>query len=101
MAQWPSLLGGRNKLVSWLNKFVEKSRSRELKQVIGNGRLIESSDGLTVEIWGSEKGPIIFFPVCKQDGSGRVFYGFRMADGKEYTEAMLPPGAKIFDPTPP
>lgn len=102
MAQWPSLLGGKKKLVGWLNRFLEKARSRELKQVIGNGRLVESSDGLTVEIWDSHSpGAIIYFPVCKQDGSERKYFGFRMADPKEYLESELPAGANIFDPTPP
>lgn len=100
MAQWPGLLGGKKKLVGWLNKFLEKSRSRELKQVTGNGRLIESSDGLCVEIWGGQpSGQILALRVCKLDGSVK-FLLFRMADTAEYDEDNLPEGTNIYDPTP-
>jgi hypothetical protein len=50
MIQWPSLLGGSHKLVSWLNKLMRCARASEIKQVIGNGRLIENSDGKILEI---------------------------------------------------
>lgn len=51
MIRWPSLLGGKHKLVSWLNRLVIGCRASEVTQVIGSGRLIESTSGKTIEIW--------------------------------------------------
>lgn len=53
MTKWPSLLGGTHKIVGWLNKLVVSARASEVKKVIGNGRLIETTDGKTIEIWNS------------------------------------------------
>lgn len=44
MIQWPSLLGGKHKLVPWLNKVLACCKASEIKQVIG-GKLIENTDG--------------------------------------------------------
>lgn len=54
MIQWPNKLGGKPKLVNWLNRMLDRCRASELKQVIG-GRLIENSDGKTLVIDGAEK----------------------------------------------
>lgn len=45
MIQWPALLGGKNKLVGWLNKLLRCARASEIKQVVGPGHLRESTDG--------------------------------------------------------
>lgn len=50
MIQWPALLGGKNKLVAWLNKLLRAGRSSELKKVVGPGHLIENTDGKTLVI---------------------------------------------------
>ena len=50
-------LGGTPKLVGWLNKLVVSARASEVKKVIGNGRLIETTDGKTIEIWNSPPRP--------------------------------------------
>lgn len=49
--RWPSLLGGRSKLVPWLNKLLECAKSCEIKQVIG-GKI----DGNTLTIFGASGG---------------------------------------------
>lgn len=44
MLPWPSKIGGSHRLAGWLNRFVDRSRAAEVKQIIG-GRFIETSDG--------------------------------------------------------
>jgi hypothetical protein len=47
MIQWPRKLGGKPKIVSWLNRMLDGVRASEVKGVIG-GRLIENSDGKVI-----------------------------------------------------
>jgi len=47
MIQWPSKLGGKPKLVGWLNRLLDRCKASEIKNIIG-GRLIETSDGKTL-----------------------------------------------------
>lgn len=49
MIQWPSKLGGKHKLVGWLNKVLSKCQASEIKAVIG-GKLLPSTDGKTLVI---------------------------------------------------
>jgi hypothetical protein len=51
MIRWPNLLGGTHKLVGWLNSLLIGCRAAEIKQVIGPGRLISSTDGKIIEIY--------------------------------------------------
>ena len=55
MVRWPGKLGGRHKLVGWLNAFLDASRAHQVKQIIG-GRLIENSDGKILVV--GEGGPV-------------------------------------------
>jgi hypothetical protein len=55
MIQWPSLLGGTHKLVSWLNRLLRACRSAEIKQVVG-GYLKPSTDGQCLVILGNNSG---------------------------------------------
>lgn len=62
MIQWPYKLGGKPKIVSWLNRLLDGVRASEVKGVIG-GRLIENSDGKVIVIGDSQaasSGPQMF-----------------------------------------
>lgn len=50
MIRWPSLLGGKPKIVNWLNRLVLGCRASEVKEVRGNGKLIENTDGKIIII---------------------------------------------------
>lgn len=49
MIQFPRKLGGKPKIVSWLNRLLDGVRASEVKGVIG-GRLIENSDGKVIVV---------------------------------------------------
>lgn len=65
MIQWPSLLGGKHKLVGWLNKIVKCCKASEIKQVVGEGYLKENSDGkilvITAKSRASDENPFIIY----------------------------------------
>ena len=69
MIQWPSLLGGGNRLVGWLNAVLLRCRASEIVQVVGNGRLVETSMGKIIEVYTTRPG------TGANPTSGMVFKG--------------------------
>lgn len=79
MTQWPGILGGKHKLVAWLNKIRAGAKASELKQVIGEGRLIENTDGKILVITaGRAKG-----------GGGTFAYGGTWDAAKAYAQGTI------------
>jgi hypothetical protein len=94
---FPGKLSGTDPIVGWLNQLLAAASASRVTSIVGGTVQASPKGGTQIVISKQGPGKILYFRICKQDGT--QYFAPVVVTGDPVLEEDIPTGAEVYDPT--